>query len=256
MSWKHIAERLEKAGLGNCRMHVGSRLSYPDERVISSTASALANMDKTLPLCAVIIENDTTGCSGGFMYNRIADGAFIRDNVPMTKEEIRTLSIAKLDLQSDSHAVDIGAGTGSVSVQMAQSLVNGQVYAVEYKPEAIELIERNKALFVLDNLHLIAGKAPEALTGLTTIDRIFIGGSAGELQAILEWVKSNVRPGARIVINAVTLDTLELARHMLHCAPFSDMEIIQVAVSRIQKTGNTAMLQAQTPVFILSATLI
>lgn len=183
----------------------------------------------------------------------IPDNEFIRDTVPMTKMEVRVISISKLQLTEGDRVMDIGAGTGSVSIEIARLLPNSTVYAVEHKAKAVDLIKQNAAKFNTPNLEVIHGKAPDVLTGLKHINKFFIGGSSGNLVEILDWIVANGAPNAHIVVNAVTLETLTLASHYLSGIGFSDLEIIQVAINRIEELGGVDMFRAMTPVFVISA---
>ena len=183
----------------------------------------------------------------------IPDNEFIRDTVPMTKMEVRVISISKLQIAEGDRVMDIGAGTGSVSIEIARLLPKSTVYAVEHKAKAVDLIKQNAVKFNTPNLEVIHGKAPEVLTGLKHVNKFFIGGSSGNLVEILDWIVANGAPNSHIVVNAVTLETLTLASHYLSGIGFSDLEIIQVAINRVEKLGGVDMFRAMTPVFVISA---
>jgi precorrin-6Y C5,15-methyltransferase (decarboxylating) CbiT subunit len=188
------------------------------------------------------------------MIAGISDNEFIRGEVPMTKEEVRVLSLSKLHLTEGDRIADIGAGTGSVSVEIARLLPQSPVFAVEHLEKAVELIRLNATKFATPNIRIIVGKAPEVLRQIPDVNKIFIGGSDGSLKEILEWVNTHTLSGARVVVNAVTLDTLFVARDHLSTSAFHQTEIIQVSVNRIEKAGNSDMFRPQSPVFIISAT--
>ena len=184
----------------------------------------------------------------------IPDSEFIRGDVPMTKEEIRILSLSKLQLTVGDCLLDVGAGTGSVSIEMARLLPESTVYAVEQKAKALELIRQNAQKFDTPNVKIIEGKAPDALEGISGVNKIFIGGSGGNLKEIIDWVERNCQAGSRLVINAVSLNTLVDARQLLDSSAFSAPEIIQVSINRIEKLGNAEMFRPQSPIFIISVT--
>jgi precorrin-6Y C5,15-methyltransferase (decarboxylating) CbiT subunit len=184
----------------------------------------------------------------------IPDSEFIRGDVPMTKEEIRILSLSKLQLTVGDCLLDVGAGTGSVSIEMARLLPKSTVYAVEQKEKALELIRQNALKFETPNINIIEGKAPDALANLFGVNKIFIGGSGGNLKEIIEWVEFNCRVGSRLVINAVSLNTLVDARQLLDGLAYGAPEIIQVSINRIEKLGNAEMFRPQSPIFIISTT--
>jgi cobalt-precorrin-6B (C15)-methyltransferase len=187
-----------------------------------------------------------------FTIPGIPDDYFIRGDVPMTKEEVRVIALSKLRLEPTDHMIDIGAGTGSVSIEAARALPAGQVVAVERSALAIDLIRKNICKFGIENMIITEGAAPEALQNVTGINKVFIGGSGGELHSILDWVSSHTLAGTRLVITAVTLDTLQLARQYLADSVFAIPEIIQVAVTHVVHIGNSDMLKANSPVFIIS----
>ncbi|MBE7722237.1 precorrin-6Y C5,15-methyltransferase (decarboxylating) subunit CbiT, partial [Lacrimispora indolis] len=178
------------------------------------------------------------------------DELFIRGDVPMTKSEVRAVSISKLELDQDSVLYDIGAGTGSVSIEASRYLTGGRVYAVEKKAEAIELIKANKEKFAADCLEIVEGAAPEALVSLEAPSHVFIGGTSGSMDKVLSLVlKKN--PGARIVINAIALESLSEIISWLkeHSVP---AEIVQVQVSRGRKAGDYHLMMGQNPVYVVS----
>ena len=179
----------------------------------------------------------------------LPDDAFLRGNVPMTKEEVRALALSKLRL-AERHVVwDVGAGTGSVSVECALSCPAGRVFAVEKKEEALALLEENKERFQAANLFIVAGTAPEALKDLPAPDRVFIGGTSGELGEILD-VIFDKNPAARVVCTAVTLETVaEAARLFAH---LEGADMVQVSATRTRSAGRYHLMDAQNPVWIFS----
>ena len=245
-----IARALTDAGLGDAQMTVGERLSYPDERITQGTASALA--DKSFgPLNAVIVDSSAHFCCERSVPG-LPDEAFERGSVPMTKQEVRASALAKLALRPADVVWDIGAGTGSVSVECALACRFGRVFAIECEPDALALIERNRQKFAAHNLTVVAGKAPEALEGLLRPDAAFIGGSKGTLNKIINNLLK-INPEIRIVISAISLDTLSEA---LACAKeyaLGELDIAQIAVSRSRTVGPHHMLSALNPIFLVSA---
>lgn len=243
----HISKKLLQAGLTEVKITVGERLSYPEERIAAGKPSSFKNQEFEV-LSVALFENPNpvkrSVCAG------ISDEEFLRGRVPMTKEEIRTLSLSKLHLTEDAVIYDVGAGTGSLSVEAARLCTAGRVYAIERKPEAAELIRKNKVHFQVENLEVVEGSAPECLTGLPAPTHVFIGGSGRRLPEIIEEIRKK-NPGARFVINAVTLETIaeiEALRKKLPDLP--KMEIIQVNVARSRRLGEYHLMDAENPVMI------
>lgn len=182
----------------------------------------------------------------------IPDSEFICGKVPMTKEEIRILSVVKLRLDEDSVVYDIGAGTGSVSVEMAGLCENGTVYAIEKNPEGVSLIDANRKKFNVKNIEIIKNVAPECLENLPVPTHVFIGGSGGHLIEIIRKVKEK-NSKVRVVLNAVTLETMaQLQEIKVQFPEYGDMEIIQVGVSRSKALGQHHLMCAENPVYIVS----
>jgi precorrin-6Y C5,15-methyltransferase (decarboxylating) CbiT subunit len=184
----------------------------------------------------------------------LPDSAYDRGAVPMTKEEVRWLSLLKLKIAPDHTVLDIGAGTGSVAVGAALLAHRGQVVAVEKHPEALSLIAHNAEKAGVRNLRIVAGTAPEALNGLGDFDCIFIGGSGGHMAALIDWCARHLRPGGRLVLNTVTLENTGESIKQMRVGPFDDIEVIQIAIARGRAAGSLTLMEAQNPVMMLSAT--
>jgi precorrin-6Y C5,15-methyltransferase (decarboxylating) len=182
------------------------------------------------------------------------DDEFIRDKVPMTKASVRHLSVLKLGLSEGDVVYDIGSGTGSIACEIALQSDSLKVYAIEMKSEACELIKRNADKFELNNITVVEGKAPEAFDGLEAPDCAFIGGSSGNLKEILSTLSSK-KPGIRVVINAVSLETMAEIQSVIKGFEISDLEIEQISVSRSRELGDHHLMMAENPVLIASFTL-
>ena len=244
-----VCQRLTQAGMGFLEAWAGERLSYPEEKITHGRAEELAEMSFQ-GLSVLYLENPRYTERGVIPILRDED--FIRGGVPMTKEEVRTLSLAKLSLQEGDTLYDVGAGTGSVAVQAALWLRRGRVYAVEQKEEACQLIEENREKFGAYNLQLIPGKAPDVLEELPPPDCAFIGGSGGSLRKILQLLlKKN--PAVRVVINTVSLEGMTEALQCLDTLDFEQIEIAAVNISKARQAGKYRLMTAQNPVHILSA---
>lgn len=239
-------ERLCRAGLGELTVHVGQKLGYPNERIASGSAQSLCG-ESFDPLSVIFVENPAAGAR--IVTHGLPDEAFERDDVPMTKSEVRGVSLSKLALTSDSIVYDVGSGSGSVAVECALQATRGWVYAIERKPQAAALTRRNAERFGLENLTVVEGYAPQAFEELPAPTHAFIGGSAGNLAQIVDEILEK-NPNARIVANAVTLETIaeltELAKR------FGECDIVQIAASRPRKVGSYHLMTAQNPVYIFT----
>lgn len=185
-----LCQKLQRYGMGDVRVEVGERLSYPEEKITRGYAWQLTELE-TDSLSVVLFTREG---KEAIVTHGIPDEAFIRGKVPMTKEEVRGISLSKLQLTRNSIVYDVGAGTGSVSVEMAMQAVEGRVYAIEKKPEAVELLYKNKEKFAADNLEIVEGLAPEACVDLPVPTHAFIGGSSGNMKDILKLLLSK-NPG-------------------------------------------------------------
>ena len=185
----------------------------------------------------------------------LPDAAFVRGKVPMTKQEIRILTLVKAQIGPRDIVYDIGAGTGSLSIEAARLAPEGHVYAVERKEEAIRLIEANGERFGLENLSVIEAEAPAGIENLPLADAVLIGGSGGHLASILDCVAEKLREGGRLVLNCITVQTLAAALDYLHAhEAVYRYEAIQVQVSRLRRVGPYDMADAQNPVYIITCT--
>lgn len=172
----------------------------------------------------------------------------------MTKEEIRTISISKLDLRPESRMLDIGAGTGSISIQMAKSCLNGEVIAIEKDGEALDLIYRNKEKFHADNLQVVCGEALEVEKYIEPyFDGIFIGGSSGNIEEIIRCYGHKLKHNGKMVLNFITLKNLNKSMNVLESMNYS-LECIQVSVNRIH--GKNLMISSNNSIFIVTASKI
>lgn len=181
----------------------------------------------------------------------IPDEEFIRGKVPLTKEEIRVQVLAKAKIQENDKVLDVGAGTGSLSIEAAQLARRGWVFAVEEDNEAQELILLNQTKFGIPNLQLVRGTAPQAFEKVPQVDVCLIGGSHGQLKEILE--KAPLRSGGRVVLTAVTLETVGRGLELLQQQDFEEIDVISIQAVRWKGIKDFHMAQAMNPVFILNA---
>lgn len=183
----------------------------------------------------------------------IADELFIRGDIPMTKEEIRILTLVKARIVATDVVVDVGAGTGSLSIEAALLADQGHVFAVEKKAAGVSLIKQNAVKFGTTNLTVIEGEAPKALQALPTPNVVLIGGSGKNLPAILAWSDAKLPIGGRIIINCVTVETLALSLQLLAQLSHYSYSTVQVQVTRLNKIGSYHMSQALNPIHIITA---
>ena len=242
---------LDHAGFGAAQVWIGERLSYSDEKVTCDCAKALAKGAFSPLSVMMFIGAKTAGRQERPVTHGLPDEAFVRGETPMTKREIRSVALSMLELRSDDCCWDVGAGTGSVSIEMALQAARGEVWAIEQKAEACALIERNREKFGARNLHVIRGGAPDALAELPAPDAVFIGGSGGQMTAILR-AAAQSNPHVRIVVTAIAPETAVDALRILEELGF-EVEMTQISAARGKKAGKLHMMLAQNPVTILAA---
>ena len=185
----------------------------------------------------------------------IRDELFERlDEVPITKEEARTIQISKAKLLEGLTVCDIGCGSGSVSVEAALQVgLSGKVYAIDFDPKAVELTKKNLAKFGISNVVVIQGNALEKISELPATDVIFIGGTGGETSDILKLCEGKLKQGGRIVIGIILIETLYSVISTIEKLKFSSIDITQVTISKSRKTSTGTMMLARNPVTIVSA---
>ena len=243
-----LAEKLVKYGMGDVLLYVGENLSYENEKIFVKPASELTEY-KGDPLSVICAVNENAGTR--LETHGIRDEEFIRGKAPMTKEEVRTVSLSKLRLTADSVCYDVGAGTGSLSIEMALRAHQGQVWAIEKKEDAVELIHRNKVKFAADNLEIVEGLAPEALKDLPAPTPAFIGGSSGNLKEIVKLLLEK-NSHVRIVINCITLETVSEALETAKEFGFEENEIVQLSAARSKAIGRYHMMMGENPIYIIT----
>ncbi len=243
-----LCAALEQAGWGKARAWVGSRLSYPDEEIFSGRVEEFSRRD--FPPLSVLLVQGEPACPPAGTFG-IPDSGFVRGQVPMTKEEVRAAALSKLRVAPGGTYWDVGAGTGSVAVAISALARDGRVLAVERDPEACGLILENAARFGAGNLTLVQGEAPAALGDLPAPDGVFVGGSGGSLEDILKTALEK-NPRVRVVVAAVTLETLSRGAALLDALPFAGVEVSQITVARARELGRYHLMTGQNPVFLLS----
>ena len=279
-----LSSEFAKEEWKNLKIYLGYQLSYPQEWVRCLTVDELCKLmnrdhndgwqdslqnslqeDPQDQLQDQLQDKPEEGLYAGMLINEqpkkhrltpgYPDDVFIRGQVPMTKEEVRSVSICKLHLTEDAVVYDIGSGTGSVSVEIAALSPRVQVYAMEVNGEAVSLLEENCKQFGLHNVKCIKTKAPDGLEDLPVATHAFIGGSKGNLREIL-WTLYRKNNHMRIVVNAVSMETICQMQELLKELPVEQEEILQLSVTKTKQLGGYHMLQAANPVYIYAFTFV
>lgn len=270
-----IAKFLLSEGInGGTAIAVCEDLTYPQERVITSTLKSVSRMVFS-DTCVMAIGKTTSkkindcylkrhqrthvGNIGMWKYKTpgIPDNLFIRSKeVPMSKEEIRALTISKARLHDGAYVIDVGCGTGSLSIEAAlQVSTNGKVFAIDKDGEAIKLTKENATRFNVQNIvQIIHHKAPEAMRGLPEVDTVIIGGGSDSLEEIIDVSTGKLKTGGRIVINAILVESAYAAIGKLRMLGFEDLDVTQVYITKGKKTDAGTMMLARNPITIVSAT--
>lgn len=240
----HIAGQLLDAGLTEVTIHIGEHLSEAGERIVSGKPAELAKMVFD-DLAVVVVENENYVNR----YKTLKDSDFVRGKSPMTKEAVRNLSVAALEIAPSDVVYDIGAGTGSVTCAMALKACESMVYGVEKNPDAVKLVRENMEKTGARNILIKEGLAPEGMEEFPPADKVFIGGSTGNLKEIMEAVLKRSET-AVFVITAVTLETISQAATV--CRELNlETEITCANISSAQKLGRYHLMQAENPVYII-----
>ena len=244
----NLCRELTEAGLGKVKVSVGERLSYPDEQITVGTAETLQNC-VFQSLSVALIENEN---ANPVVTHGLPDDVFNRtETVPMTKSEVRCVCLSKLALTEKAVAWDVGAGTGSVSIEMALQARKGAVYAIERKDTAVEILQENVRKFRTSNMTVVPGIAPEACAVLPAPTHAFIGGSSGNMKDIISLLLQK-NPNVRIVGTAIALESVgELTECMKHFR-FDYAEVISMTVARNRKAGPYNLMTGQNPIYIFT----
>ena len=241
-----LCAQLAAEGFGDVQGVVGQCLGTPEEKLFRGSVKELAagRFNSLSVLLVEAVEGLPRRTPG------LPDEAFERGDVPMTKQEVRAAVLAKLAVRPEDILWDVGAGTGSVSVELALAAPRGRVYAVECRPEGCALIKANREKFRTRNLVLVEGLAPDALSDLPAPDAVFIGGSKGSLAAIVD-AALDKNPDARICASAIALETLSAAVAAL-TAKGRTVQVSQIAVSRAKAVGGLHLMMAQNPIYLIT----
>lgn len=248
---EQLLRRLCEAGLGDVTVHVGERLSYPDQRLRSGAVEDLVS-GRFSPLAVALLENPAAEDS---FVPGLPDETFTRGGqtqpVPMTKREVRALCLSLLRPTETAVCWDVGAGTGSVSVELAMVARRGEVYAVERREDALGLLRENRRRFGLDNLYIVPGEAPAALADLPAPSHVFLGGSGGKAREILALALEK-NPQVRVVAPAVTLETQAALTECMKTLPLRDTEVCVLQTARSRAAGAYHLLRGLDPVTVFT----
>ena len=243
-----LAKKLVYYGMGDVILYVGENLSYENEKIFHDKAENLTEYRGDALSVVTAYNEEATPLSA---VHGIRDEEFLRGKAPMTKEEVRTVSLSKLCLAEDSVCYDVGAGTGSVSIEMALRAWSGEVYAIEKKEDALGLLKENRQKFAVDNLKIIPGTAPDAMKELPVPTHAFIGGSSGNMNEIVKLLLEK-NPEIRIAINCITLETVTEAMNAIRDFNLTDVDIVQLGVARSKTVGRYHMMMGENPIYIIS----
>ncbi|MDH3997377.1 MAG: precorrin-6y C5,15-methyltransferase (decarboxylating) subunit CbiE [Desulfuromonadales bacterium] len=247
-----IATELIERGRDGYAVYLCENLGMADELITHTDLKGLLKLE-TAPLnVLILIKEYEAGGDGVGPCLGIPDEDFATVKKLITREEVRAVSLAKLRLRHDMTLWDIGAGSGSVSIEADHLLPNGRVFAIERNPQCLAYFKDNLRKFNSRNITLVSEEAPACLEALPDPDRVFIGGSGGHLWEILSSVDGRLPTGGRIVLNAATLDTLTAATEFFENAGYA-LEVSTINVSRTRPLTDYKMFEAFNPVFVMMA---
>jgi len=182
----------------------------------------------------------------------VKDNEFIRGTVPMTKAEVRAVTLSKLQLKNSDIVVDLGAGSGSLSIESARLLTEGSVISVERNPSAIAVLKQNRKKFACENMKILEMEAPLGLDQIAYADKVIIGGSGGHLAELINWANRVMPQDGRLVMNMITLENLHIGWETIQGLGFDEVELVQVVVSRGKGVGSVTMMMGENPVYVIS----
>jgi len=247
-----IARALLDRGCSGYRAYLCEDLGTEEERIRITTIADLAEIEAASLNVLLLVREFDEDEQAYVPTLGIPDDEFLTVKKLITKEEIRVVTLAKLKLRHDMCLWDVGAGSGSISIEADHLLPNGRIFAIERNEECRRFIKQNLQKFKARNVQLVEGDAPQCLEELPDPDRVFIGGSGGHLWEILQIVDQRLAAGGRIVLNAITLDTLTAANEFFGNAGY-EVEVVTVNIARTRPLTSYKMFEAYNPVYILTA---
>ena len=254
-----VAAELSKRGIDYFTAFVCENLGSPNERVTQADLNELSSLDFA-PLNVLILvrkpgvpDKPRTASTGRLFGN--PDELFLQSTPKrglLTPTEVRVIALSLMELRPDSIVWDIGAGSGSVSIEAARIACEGTVYAIEMDPEDHQLIQENATRFAVPNVVAVMGKAPEAWQDLPDADAIFVGGTGREVSEIAAASCARLRPGGRIVVNCGSISNLSAVSEVLRNNT-SDVEVRMVNIAHATDQLDSVRFESQNPTFLISA---
>lgn len=250
-----LAALMAEHGETRWKAWVCEHLGGPQERVRSFTVEELTGAGDVGPLNVMVLVRDDPAWRPPPAIPFIHEDDFAK-RMPkkglITKREVRLLALAAMRLRPDSVVWDIGAGSGSVSIEAAMLAPAGRVYAVEVDPEGVAICLENLRAHAVDNVRVIAGRAPEALSELEPPDAVFVGGSKGAMDEIVDVALKRLKPGGRLVVTAITLENAgETYTAIRRCGLVPEVTLLQVA--RAEPLARYLRYEALNPIQIFAA---
>ncbi|MCR4723060.1 MAG: precorrin-6A reductase [Eubacteriales bacterium] len=252
-NFRSLMEELTAAGLGSCRVSLAEDPGRTGTEFSVKTAQEISGQTFAGLKLVALVENKAVKAviTPGLPDEQFQRGEGEGGVIPMTKSEVRAVCISKLALSEDSVCWDVGAGTGSVSIEMALASVRGSVYAIEKNADAVDLIDFNKKRFSVSNLNIVAGLAPDALYDLPAPTNVFIGGSSGNMREIIQSVIDK-NPDARIVATAVSMESISEIMASMNSFGFQYQEVVLLNAARSRKVAKYHMMMGQNPIHIFT----
>lgn len=246
-----VASGMCRFGLVDFRLCVFEQLGLPDERVAWYTPGEAADMTFSDPNLMICLADDPAAREADSLYLGMPDSRFEHQSGLITKSEVRAVTLAKLRLRPHHVMWDLGAGSGSVSIEASLFVRAGRVIAVEKHPDRVHQIQANQRRLRAFNVEIVQAVLPDGLANLPAPDRVFIGGGGRDLGQIIEWAESRLKPGGRMVVNTVLMDSMGRARETFRAIGF-ETEVVQIQVNASREMPGGQRLAAQNPVWIIT----